>query len=76
MKVIQVDAGPHDPEKFFKGPPTFRHAGLVRRQVARDDVGRGRRAHLTEILAATQIGRWVDREIELYLRPRSRRVTW
>lgn len=61
MEVIEIDPSPHDLLKLCERVASFRQPGLVRRQVAGDDVwtyvlpGLGWRHGWTEVLAPTQI---------------------
>jgi hypothetical protein len=61
MEVIHVHASPHDPEKFFKGVAPFRSSGLVRSQIARNNMRErtwsGKRS---EVSATTQVGRLMN----------------
>jgi hypothetical protein len=59
MEVIQVNARPHDLNKFPKRAASFGQAGFIGCQVAGDDVRRTWH-RCTKISAATQIRRRID----------------
>src|SRR5437879_728902 len=61
MQVIHVHTGPNDLTKFRKRVAPFRPAGLVRCQVAGNDVWTW--PEWTEVVAAAQIGRWIDLDL-------------
>jgi hypothetical protein len=59
MKVIHVYASLNDLPKLGKRVAPFRQSGLVRRQVAGDDIGTTR-YEWSEIVTAAQVGGRID----------------
>src|SRR5260370_41775220 len=59
MEVIQVYTGPHDLNKFRKRVASYGESGLIRCQVAGNDV-RSAWCYCTKIPAAAEVGRRID----------------
>jgi hypothetical protein len=60
MEMIHVHASSYDLNKLRKRMAAFRQPGLVRCQIAGDDMRRIAWDYRTEIPAATQVGRLID----------------
>ena len=59
MEVVQVYSGPHDLNKFRKRVASYGESGLIRCQVAGNDV-RSAWCYCTKIPAAAKVGRRID----------------